>query len=411
MLTEIHKFPMRYSPGTQVSSLQGRDIVGILAISVPVGGSIIIPEELTKLFTTERIGKVVIERCFFSVPSAGKKILFPIFVKIFDAGEAHILLIKEGIQCFMNFLNHENKKVRFLNDVLFKCAMAELECIDRELHSSLSNFYDSAQYTEHLANDTSATIVSHPSILSVGYPWDTGNVMSDSLQIDVRQRDTTTHKTFANWMHELSLQISLYYDDDMVPNRHPLIGELIDKFSPKVGELYEPMAFDELTSICMDEPTISTSTLLKSSGIVMPTSSKMLAENPQNWKDGAYEKVTLFSSELLHLCVWAHQLPFYEFGLRYTLPKRDIVTRLVTTLSKLDFYYASLRNGYPPQGDLREVLDRVLRYWDLSQYTAIDMVKTGRDELFLTFVGSTTRRLYIDLTLTTLLSQSIVRID
>ena len=411
MLTEIHAHPMRYLPGTHVSSSQGRDIAGILAISVPVGGDIIIPEGLTKLFTTERIGKLVIERCFFSVPTAGKKELFPIFIKIFDVGEAHILLIKEGIQCFMNFMNHESKKVQFLNNVLFKCAMTELECIDRDLYSSLNDFYDSAQYSEHLANDTSAAIVSHPSILSVGYPWDIGNVMSNSLQIEVRQRDTTAHRTFANWMHELSLQVSLYYDDDMVPNRHPLFMELIDKFAPKVGELYEPITFDQLTSTCMDEPTISTSTLLKSSGILAPASSKMLTENPQGWKDEDYEKVTLFSSELLHLCVWVHQLPFYEFGLRYTLPIRDVVTGLVMTPSNMNIYYASLRNGFPPQGDLRDVLDRVLRYWDLSQYTAIDIVKTGRDELFLTFVGSNTRRMYIDLTLTTLLSQSIVRID
>ena len=67
MLTDIQKQPVQYKPGTLINSLQQREVVGVLAINVPVGGYFIIPENLQKVTTTERLGHISIDRCFLTV--------------------------------------------------------------------------------------------------------------------------------------------------------------------------------------------------------------------------------------------------------------------------------------------------------------------------------------------------------
>ena len=407
MLTEIQKHPVRYRPGETLSSLQGRDIVGVVAISVPVGGYFIIPENLQKIITTERFGHVFIDRCFLTLNGRD---LFPIFIKIYDAGEANVLLMKQGIQCFLNLINREGKQVKFLNDVLFRCAVTEMECLDSGLYSVVADFYNSLPHSNNIANDTSASISCGLTDLSIGYPWDSGNMISDSLKIQLRLGDTTQPRKLAHYLHDLSVQVDLLFNDEVSLAKHPLMGELIDRFVPKLGESYEDFAFDPLTDVSMKEPVLAQTTVLRTAGIFSPSKTGGLADNPDSWEKEGYEKVTRFSSELLHLCVWVHQLPFHELVFRYTLPKRDVVTN-TTIPSNLSVLYSSLRNKFASMSDLKSVLDRVCLYWDLSKYTSIEIIKTKRDELFLTFFGVETRRIYVDLVLTTLLSQSIVRID
>ena len=407
MLTEIQKQTIRYRPGTIVNSLQGRDVVGVLAINVPVGGYFTVPENLQKIITTERMGHISIDRCFLTVNG---KDLFPIFIKIYDVGEANVLLLKQGIQCFFNFMNREGKQVKFLNDVLFQCAITELECLDSSLAAIVSEFNDSLLHVHALANDTSAAISCGLTDLSIGYPWDIGNSISDSLKIQLKLGDTTAPRNLAHYLHDLSVQVDILFNDEVSISRHPLMGELIDRFVPKLGESYENLAFDPLTDISMKESVLTPRTLMRTAGVYMPEKTGGLEAVPEKWEKDGYEKITQFSSELLHLCVWIHQLPFHELVFRYTLPKRDSATR-VTTPSELTVLYSSLRNKFAPTNDFKSVLDRVCMYWDLSKYTHLEIIKTKKDELFLTFVGKESRRVYVDLVLTTLLSQSIVRID
>lgn len=408
MLTDIQKHRVQHAAGTFLTSVQQRDLFGVLGISLPVGAEIVVPDYLGKVFLTERIGKVVIDRCFFQLQSPGSRDLIPVYMKIYDAGTANVLLVRSGIEYLLNMLNFERKKVQFFKNVIFQSMMVELENIDSSLYSYVEDFGNSPQDMWHISNDEPSVLAQAPSILSHGYPWNTASMMPQTDAIRYQLEDSTAHRRLSGWIHDLSTQVNWYFENQTV---HPLFIELEETFAPKIGELYEPMSFDPLTSVCFKEPVLSTSDVLKNAGVLFRKNETRLETKPAGWKDGSWEMVTQFSSELLHLCAWLHQLPFYELALRYTLPTRMIRFDSVMSPGNLDILYLSLRNNVPSDVSLAEDLNKILRYWDLSQYSAVEIVKTGRDELFLTFIGQTNRRMYIDLALTTLLSQGITRID
>lgn len=407
MLTAVQILPIRYAAGTQLDSLQQRNVAGTsVDITIPVGSRIVIPEILDKVILTERLGEIVIDRFFLRIGRNDKKELIPIYVKIYDAGTAHVLIFKEGVEYIHNVLSREQKKVTFLKDALLQCVVCELEAIDSTLFSCVREFFDQPSLSSLVSNDE-VTFLYRPQDehLLVGYPWNSANLISNSFSMYLLEREKGYSQRFANHLFDLSIQLNIF-DDDRCPTQHPLFTELEERFNPQIGDLYSQIAYDPLTQLCLREPQMSAQSILRRSGVLWPRNNLIISNNPFGWKEGSYEKVTAFSSELLQLCVWLHQLPFYELALTYTLPSRDRVANITT-------HYASFRNRKQIRlTHFDHDVNSVFQFWDNTIYSRVDLIKTGVDELFIHLHGpKNERKMYIDLGITTLLSQSVVRLD
>ena len=407
MLVNVQVRPILYKPGTVMDSMQSRDIIGSTSqIRISVGASFVVPERMQKVIFTERFGDIYVDRVFLMLKNQeSSRRMFPLFIKIYDKGTAHVLLYRMGIATALDSLCQQEKPTGLVRDVNFAMVMEDVKHQDQDLLDTINERRGDHCTDGALVNDEATWIYPIKDVHLVDpYPWDSCHTLIKELAMREQFKIARWSQYVASLLFELHVQIPRV--QDIFPHTHPVWYEIDEIFNPRIGELYENIAFDRLTLLCLDEPELYGKTIIRRTGMLWPkhTLVNTLSENPFQWKEGEFEFVSCFSSEILQLCVWLHQLPFSELALSYTLPNWQ-------RLAKYVVHNAVSRNGFKAQiRDFFTEIQQIFRVWDSDEIEKIDIVMTSTDELFLRLhTDSTVRNLYIDLTMSVLLSQSVTR--
>lgn len=408
MLTNVKTVPVKYKAGTYLNSIGKKSISGqTVEMEIPVGAEFTVPENMKKVFVTEKFGNIVIDRCFMQI--GNKNELFPIYIKIYDNDESPVLLMKNGIHALLNELNEKSKQTEFSKDTLFSVMLSEIYAIDRTLYESIQEYNDSPRIMNlEMANDeivfeNGPTPDGEP---EAEYPWNSANVVGNGYGFYIS--DTSDKATrIANHLYDTSLYVNIIDAE----NSYPVFTELENLFSPKMGDNYSCIALDPLTSVSMHESAITKKDLFKNA-----THKYAVPENRLELEKDDYEYITEFNSEILMLCVWISQLPFSEIAFTYTLPIKNRIenvknarfTRkekleIIRSVTKTNFVFDKLK--------FMTEFSRIINSWDLEGISSFGIVKTATDELIIFFNGNKRKSLYIDLSITKLISQGIVRLD
>lgn len=405
MLTQVRKIKIDLAPGTIVSSQQMRRLCTTATdVTFPVGDTLTIPENLTKVIMTEVLGSIVLERYFLQWDGVSPREILPLYVKIYDRQEANVLLFQDGIAMARNMLRTDGTKKRsmFLRDSMFTALCDEAFCQDRVLYDLLQETRDLPE--ENIANDECTCLLRDGEKLNAGKPWDLSKSIDHPLMRQYCQREEE---------HGVSrlacaMMEGLYsWDRDLFRNP-PAMHTMLDYFLPHTGVDYEPIAFDPLSRVCCREPVISLAMAIKRSGIPAPKSAKSYLA-PTGTDRALFDKLTEYSSEILSLCVWLQALPLHEVMFSYTLPNRNDTGIRLSSFVMHHCEARTVRNYSIHPG----IVDNVFSCWDSNICKKVVVMKTKEDECFIVWYGTDgmVRRLFIDLTVATLMSQAIISVE
>ena len=399
MLVNARRYPIAYPAGTVIDSEQTRCIRStVVQCELAVGNSFMVPEHMEKVILTEGVGGVVLERYFLSLPTLTERCLIPIFVKVYDQDNSPILVFRQGIEHARHLLTGKLDKLSFLKDFVFQCTMSEIDCLDHTLYDVLVSCFDAPGLNTDISNDATSLLNKGGAQRTLGYPWDTTAFISSPVRAILEESIENTPKRVASDVHDLFLSVDLYDRED---GSWMLYNAVSDYFKTIVGSTYENVAYDPLTLTCSTESEVDGKTIVRKAGSLWP---RPMAVSTINRKQ--CEMVTVFSSNLLQLCVWVHELPLTEFGFTYTLPLRG-------SLEKLTWHYAKTYKSCTilNKQEIQLQLAQITRFWNNDQFQQVGLYKTSADELLIVLSGSGgERRLYVDLTISTLVSQSLTRV-
>lgn len=387
----------RYPEGTILDSSQRRKLIGTYTqVQVPVGATIVIQDDLECVQIVESFGSIRLERFFLKYYTLEEKQMMPIYTKIYDASGCHILLCKLGVETALNALDkYPDAEIHFVKEHLFDIVLNELYCIDGELHNLLRSNYDQPSWSEYTSNDTANYIADSNHIIN--YPWNSVDVATNMLKVFISEQNNKLIPTISNSIYDLSVQVGINNGEWAT---HPLYPWVDSIFGLELG-YYNDIAFDNLTKLCLRNEMLDDVDIKRRLGYFKPKQFKQY-----DLIDGKeYEPVTEFSSELMLFCVWLHELPYNQVSFKYILPIRN---------QQIESFV-----GYSPYGNIKLSDDKLIvlnnivnNIWGNGRILNIEVITNPRDEAFLTITetGGIVHKYYIDLFLTTLMSQAISRL-
>ena len=387
MITDIRVIPFTYAPGTVLNSVQEQTVhVGELYKTLDAGAKITIPEHLAKVLVVSYLGPNRLEHTLLRFGDHDPT-LIPISVKIYTVYDASVLIFRPGVEAALNRLSQHEGVVNFTAHEIWSLA-ANAGYTDPYVAESLRDFFDIPTLGNDLYNDT-CYISTAVQPRSATYPWNLGDFNSPYGRV------------WADGVINLNAELRRLSDFNIriwTSDRdsfYPLYSELKERFTPAVPVEYRDIAWDSLTRYCLAEPEFNSRNLFQHSGIYRPQGTQIY----QVPATTGYEEVTTFSSQLLQLCVWIHQLPWVEGSFNYRYPGPGVTERLeiVPALSKnqQQLWCADLNS--------------LLRGWSPT-LQEVQVIKTYTDELFLCLRSARCEwRYHLDLGMTTLLTQGLVR--
>ena len=388
--------PFMYEEGTVVSSAQRRNLIGSgTSISIPVGETITIQEDMEKIITIEYFGDIRIERYFLRYYPLDENEFIPIYIKFIDRNGAHVHLIRSGIEYALNALAiSPDKKVRFLKTCLFEIVLEETYCLDRFLYETLRESCDKPSHFQYLSEDSAVFIPDTNNRIT--YPWNIVNYDNEAFRIFIKEHEDNYVKHMSNALYDLSVQVNL---NEMNYNSHPISGWMDSVFGLDLGS-YDRLAFDRLTDKSLREPALQVKDVYRDLGC-LDTHRKFHIFRRYNYDE--YIPIEEFTSELMLLCVWLHNLPYTEIIFKYILLNRR--------LGREASFAASIPIGVS-HVDIKSLEYILNNIWSNLNIASITVMMNGLDEVFLEIEEESGEisKYYIDLFLTTLLSQSIVRL-
>lgn len=406
MLVDAKIFRTQYQPGTELDSRQSRDLIGTeSAEHLTVGSTFIVPENFVKIRFVEQLGPLTIDRWFVKTDPHQKE-MFPIYIKLYDSTGAHILMYLKGIGESLKNNGGFGSQAEFLKTKLFDSVATELTGRDAGWYDIYDHFYMSEWPSTQCNNDEVTRLPNTDK--DVGYPWNLcyveSNMSSISLQqLDAQQQQRTERlpQSIADRIQQLHLHVAR-------PDNPDYYGSLYDsvckEFTTDTGDAYAPYTYDQLTNTCMTEYAVTGTSILDNAGILLPKKIVDLAINQELLQKEKYQPVTRFTSELLELCVFMHQQPMRELHLNYILP-----TRGSRGLFEVTYYKDCSRTDDYWKMEIQEFLSKLCSRWDPT-INQISLMMFATDEL-VCVIGNKVgvQKWYIDLTITTMLSQGIVR--
>ena len=397
MLVARYTLPFMYEEGTRLTSSQSRNLVGTgTNITIPVGETIVMQEDMEKVQTIEYLGDIRVERYFLRCYFIDEDELIPVYIKFIDASGAHVVLVREGIEYALNALAiTPDRRVRFLKSCLFDVVVDETYCLDRELYNTLKECYDAPSHFRYLSEDSAVYLPDSNN--EIIYPWNIVNYDNSAFKIYVENKNNSYVSNISNSLYDLSVQVNL---NDVGYNAHPISSWIDSIFGLDLGEYYK-IAFDPLSQECLRNGALLQKDINKHLGGIYYKNFHLFSKDNNN-KD-IYQPIEEFTSELLLLCVWVHNLPYTEIIFKYILLNRRLGRRANFT--------CSIPNGVA-HIDIRPLEYILNNIWGNLNISSVVVMVNGKDEMFLEVYEESgiVHKYYIDLFLTTLLSQSIVRL-
>lgn len=411
MLTCIDSIELQYAPDQVLNSQQSSNIHGsTFSVDVPVGGMLSLPPEQRKLKVVEKIGPVTVERWFMEIDDQLKGcMLAPVSMRVIDPDEVHEVLFKKGLDESYEVFNHGftvPKNSKFLKNLIAEGVVSDLYVHDKCVHDSVKEFLeDTPSDMATITNECCYREIPSPTDRVVaGYPWNIANFNSNQVQVLLAPRNTVGQ--LSSWISDLSMQVSLF---DM-PYSHPLFAELASVFHPQFGDYYADMVKGPIHQACKNESLIPADWIRRYGGVYTPD---YQFPSPSIKDEQAYVPLTEYSSDILQLCSIFKLLPVTELSLEYILPTRDkygILSPVIVNILHMVPIRSISRKEL--ELELATELQRICAYWD-STLDKISLYKTKSDVLYmkLEYLDNKVTRYKLDLTVASLLTQTISRFD
>lgn len=399
MIANVQELPLKHQPGDILDSAQTRLIHGENGIyRIPVGTRLTMPDHMHKIHIPERIGGIWVDRFFVNTEEkmGAASELIPVYMKVYDGDEAAVVIFLKGVTEARKAMGDHTPCVTTLKDNILDTVLDAVYDREDVVGSSIREY---ALYRPKLdiTNDEVRAYSDEYYPGLAGYPWDLGNIASREMLFTILERQRNFPKRYVNDLEELDMDMRC-----MRGRGYPLRYELCDIFETYLPPQMHELGLDPVSKMCVQNSRIPLRELIAGQRI-----QPWLGRPTVALTDGAEVKpIPAYSSEILCLCVWLHQCPFAELIFRTTLPNRNRIEsfRLIS---------ASARTHTGVDMALFQLeLSDMLRTWDSDKYSELIVVKTATEELILELTGvnpKDSQRLYIDLFMTTLMSQALVR--
>lgn len=397
MLRATHHALLRYPTGLRFTSRQSRHFGGhTLNEEISVGNEFEYKESLEKYIVFETYGKVEIKHVFLKSSNTTK--LYPIYSRVLGTEEeypqAYVGLYRQSIQELLSFLRGENIRLSSTNDLLLKKMAASLTSLESWPAVDLLQDFQQNEYNNNLVNDgvvllpsTTPSIVDDASTQMDGFPY-----LSRTLST------FNTEERAEKWMDYV---VSFILDLVNCPNdvfrytySHPIWTEVETIFNPFLGDQYEAIKFDPVTSLNMHDVEVDPRKLY----------AVMCAGKPTGYQHSTYgsnhvevKYPVVFNSNFLLWLTTLHQLPFRQIAFTYILPTRQ-----------RPFEFKNIHGTALNQVDLHSLLMRlvdVTLLWK-SSIDRVDVCLTANDELWMTIhEQGTSQTWFVDMVVPLMLSQ------
>lgn len=398
MNVNIRLLPNRFAPGEEVDSLQLRRIVGRCTdVTVPVGCRFTIPPHMKKICISEQCGGIWIDRFFLDLAETKKvsNTLIPIYMKVYEEDVGVVLLCLKGIQYALNMLTGETSFVEPLKDIVLSAIHHEVEH-DQDPVADAIQDYMSLRPATLVTNDEVVGFSNEEDTRLAGYPWDICNFNSKEMLVEMKNHQIHAPTRYLNSLQDLYLNVQA--TKGIGPS---IYSELVSTFDPYLPYTFSRSGFDKLSQKCIENPCLTRKEILTGIGINRSLGDTTLRKNEEK----VAESVGDFSTEILKLCVWLHQSAFSELIFRTILlyqeaPRFRLIHAVTRTRCGVDLALFQLE------------LKSVLWSWNGTKYKELIVSKTQDEEVFLEIIGvdpKDTQMLHIDLFMTTLMSQALVR--
>lgn len=363
MQKNIRTLPLRVEPGTVFNTETDHVLEGSEhSVPLQTGGKFIVPPSFAKVTASENLGPILLDRYF--IRTDGDE-LWPIYVKIHSPTSTKTVLLRDPV---INVLNRDNTDTMFLPDALIQFASDEAGLANGDMNFLLECMRDSGKLeSEETCNATSF--------------------------------DAAAFRRIANgWQNDVA-EIPLF----MFNSSHPVEDQILQFKATDFGGIYDSMAYDGFTRLCLDE-VLLTPQCLKQFGRCGIPKEVHLPPIPFTVDPKKIEVKMTLDDVLQKLVVWVNNLQFYEAILEYTLPIGDEDGQLFIR------WGTKRHTSQIISGDIDIRLEEILTPW-IGKVKKVWLAKTRNEELFLLLETTDGKQVvwYIDLVLATLLSQSVVR--
>ena len=407
MITGVRCLPCKYAAGEVLDSTVRANIAGQQFLTqLSVGAKIVIPEIMDKIYVTDRLGEITIERAFLKFDRRPQAKLIPIFSKVCEASQSAVLIHRLGVEEALAYCDLPGR-ISFLTvniwdsivEDLRRAHGATIDCFIKDIHDPGDN------WGAILNNDYSV-------LNSQGeYPWGSCKYRTDLVCARVVPASDPESQYFNNDVLDLPEEDTDTYVIDTVvpmdPDDYRFDGcsgagqiccdEINAITEPVYGEKYANISYDTLTKICTKEREVESR--LVTSGIIR-----------NRYYLGAFTSLpkdvivpTAFSSEMLEFCTWIHNTNVVEVSFRYILPNRERSAGFEIHYAVTHGWDAKIKTNF-----WKWDLFNIFRKWEGVK--EVTVVKNSFDECLLEVVkNGEIVKYYFDLVITTLLSQNLTR--
>ena len=399
MITALRHLQFKYEPGIRLNSKQkGLIYAKTFVTEMILGAEFTVPYDFSKLILTERFGEdLVMEHTFVMRDKdirANTK-MCPVCVKIYEGSWSRVMIFKEGIHNFISWCNSDiiSMRSRFVS--------TEIK-MDLAAYMAEEHYADNQDSLDYLVKITEApeAYFGPNRCYYVGIPY---NDKTHDHDLWVKKLDD---RYCPEEIADLDIKAITLYDDWASKRKetskfsnYSSIDYMNEDFDPDIQPVTQTFNYGSLTRFCMQKSECTIGQILRRAGSIRGETREQTFTASTKLQD--FVPITTFTSELLSLCNYIHSLPFLEISFRYILPKRGIP-------EGFNISHVVYRTRTPAEIQLiPSCLERILMLWDAS-VDAITATKFETDELFLEINSEMrTYKYYIDLTVTTLLTQEI----
>lgn len=396
MIPYIRRIPVAYFPDTLMDSTEKSMLTDVgrneYFDAFTMGTQFLIPDDLFKVLSVERIGPCIIERSFLEI--AGSTRLLPISVKICGDGKADVLLTKNGISEFLAQVNGIKQRIMypsFIQDRMLQFAAFMLNKIDPYFG-----------FDDGYAAMTSEWCDMHnDGPLFIGRPVQVDKLHGFTAEVDQPAfvgRQLSSFNAGA-MLRELYSHLYGHYTNEEYPETP--YSMLMEWASPEVPDDYREIALDSLTKSSGISSDLSKTELTKS----LKTSVERTRDLCSFGNIDGFYKVERMTSEILALTTFVHELPFAEFSFSYGFKQ--------SKEPGLHWESKVLYDKEMTCSDQSIVtkLEAITSSWN-PKVTDIAIAKNRDDEMLLVIKeGKLAYRYFIDLTISSVLSQALTYKD
>lgn len=365
-------------------------------MNLAVGTSLVVPKDCHKLMVTEKFGGLRIDYHYLCMSMKGGKpeIVLPAYIKVYEEF-SNVLLLLPGIKEILEYTSGVSGTVTPLKRKILDIVVDEM---DQGPAKDAVAEWHFAHKCESLTNDEVTGLSDMNDPVIADYPWNMGNFATTSMQFYMKERAAKAPLHVLGQLEDLSPTVSHWS-----AGNSPLEQALEEVFG-----VHSCTAFDTVGPPRLVNETVHSGKLSFQDVIQLASPRGARGEYPtmEINKEISFTNLTVFSAEILKLCVWLHQSVFSELSFKTILPNgRDLMDiRLLKAICQntegADLEYMGLE------------LSTLFQTWDSATYKEVIVTKTLTDEVFVQLIGrhpSLNQNWYIDLFFTSVLSQALIR--